>query len=126
MLLFIIVKTIVDNNVDIYEKLNVYTNQDLLVLIELSMILFVIWIFILTFINIVRKIVNAIENRKVTVKEKDVVVNNIPLENVIEDIIPKKKEIVNNNRLVLSYELDDNNELIEYVPIKKKEFRVSK
>ena len=126
LLLFFIVKTIFDNNIDIYEKLNVYTNQDLLVLIELSMILFVIWIFILTFINIVSKIVNVIENRKVIVKEKDVVVNNIPLENVIEDIIPKKKEIVNNNRLVLSYELDDNNELIEYVPIKKKEFRVSK
>ena len=121
LLLFYIVNTIIENNIDIYEKLDVYTNQDLLILIELSMILFVIWLIILLFINIVNKIVNVIELRNTNLTKDNVIDNK-----VIEEDILKKKEFVNNNQLVLCYELDNNNELIEYVPIKKKEFRVSK
>lgn len=109
--LFFIVKLIIENNIDVYEKLNVYTNQELLVLVEFSMAVFVLWMVILMVIKVINSLVNLVERKRV---------------NYTFTTLVEKKEIVNPNQMVLNYELDENFELIEYVPIKKKEFRVSK
>lgn len=111
LLLFFTVKLIVENNIDVYEKLNVYTNQDLLVLVEFSMTVFVIWMTVLMLAKIIKALVNVVERKSV---------------NYSFTTLINKKEIINPNQMVLNYELDENLELIEYVPIKKKEFRVSK
>ena len=113
ILLFFIVKSIIDNKINVYEKLNVYTNEQLLVLIEFSMTVFVIWMILLMVIKLINKLVGLIERNKV----------NYSFTNLI-DIMPIN--VISPNQVVINYELDENMELIEYVPIKKKEFRVSK
>jgi len=93
--LFFIIENVITNNVNVYEMLSIYTNQELLVLVEGSMIIFSIWIILLLFIKVAKVL---------TRKEK--------------------KEIVNekiNNEIVINYNDEVNeNEFIEYVPIKKK------
>lgn len=113
MLLFFIIKLIISNNINIYEKVSVYTNQDLLVMIEFSMAIFVIWMLLLLIIKLVNKLVSLVERKRV----------NYSFTNLLEC---KPVEVINPNQMVINYELDENMELIEYVPIKKKEFRVSK
>lgn len=44
--LFIIIDVVSNNNINIYEEINLYTNSSLLVLLELSMGIFVSWILI--------------------------------------------------------------------------------
>jgi len=106
--LFFIVKVIIENEINVYEKLNFYTNQSLLVLIEFSMAVFVIWMVLLMVSKLINKIINVVEKRKVNFTFTTLVCNNY------------KKAIVNPNQMVLNYELDDNMELVEFVPIKKK------
>lgn len=95
VLLFFIVENVIKNNVDVYEILSVYANQELLVLIETNMIIFALWIVF----HLVSKIVRS-----------------IPVKNIQE----KKQEI--NNKVVLDFTdiLNDFDNEMEYVPIKKK------
>lgn len=111
LLLFFTVKLIIENNINVYEKLNVYTNQELLVLIEFSMAVFVIWMVLLILIKVINCLVNVVERKGINYSFTTLINN---------------EKIVNPNQMVLNYELDENFELIEYVPIKKKEFKVSK
>lgn len=53
----LILDTIIKENVNIYEKLEVYTNQKLLVLIELSMGLFALWMFALFVIKCINLLI---------------------------------------------------------------------
>ena len=63
--LFFIVKLIIENEIDVYEKLNLYTNQSLLVLIEFSMLIFVIWMALLMISKLINGIISVVEKRKV-------------------------------------------------------------
>lgn len=54
-LFIMILDTIMKNNIDIYVKLDSYSNPKLLVLLEFSMILFMIWMIILGIIFIIQK-----------------------------------------------------------------------
>ena len=114
LLLFFIVRIILENNINVYEKLTVYSNQELLVLIEVSMIVFVFWILVLTTISLIKSIIKKVNKVEIT---------NIisELDNNLEYIEPN-----NQNQMVLTYSKEETQELIEYVPIKKKEFRTSK
>ena len=95
VLLYLIVKNVVINKVDVYEKLSIYTNQELLVLIELSMIFFVVWTLVLILIRLVDILSSKPIKKQVRVYQPIVISNN---DDIVQD------------------------ELIEYVPIKKPKF----
>ncbi len=99
ILLFLIIQNVIKNNVDVYEMLSIYTNQELLVLIESSMLIFVSWIII----RLIMQLAHLISHKN----------------NKSEEVI--KKDNYNHN-VVLDYNeiMQENGELIEYVPIKKK------
>lgn len=59
-LFVLILDIIIRNNVDIYSKLEVYTNTNLLVLIELSMIVFALWLITLGIICVIDKLNNKV------------------------------------------------------------------
>lgn len=98
LFLYLIIDNVIRNDINVYEKLSIYTNQDLLILIELSMQLFVVWIIVLMIIKFVDYLI----------------------------IKSEKKVVITDNKLVINNEIESNNnynslnELIEYVPIKKK------
>ncbi len=54
---------IVNLNINIYEQLTVFSDKNLLVLIELSMLIFVVWILLLICIKIVRKLIQKSSNK---------------------------------------------------------------
>lgn len=101
LFLYLIVKNIITYNIDVYEKLNVYTNQELLILIELSMQLFVVWICVLLIIKFVDYLICK--------SEKKVVENSLEVDN--DDV----QFDFNDFRL-------EDDDFIEYVPIKKKKY----
>lgn len=105
--LFFIVKLIIENEIDVYEKLNLYTNQSLLVLIEFSMAIFVIWMVLLMISKLINKIISVVEKKRVNFTFTTLVCNN-------------EEVNINPNQMVLNYELDENMELVEFVPVKKK------
>ena len=52
VLFYLIIDNVIHNNINIYEQLSIYTNKELLILIELSMELFLLWILLLTIIKL--------------------------------------------------------------------------
>jgi hypothetical protein len=94
ILLFFIVNNIIVNNVDVYEMLSIYTNQELLVLVETNMIIFGIWIILHSIYKITKLLTR--------------------------DKVKEEKEDINNNLVVNYNEVMEEPEFIEYVPIKKK------
>ena len=120
LFLYLIIDNVIVNNINVYEKLSIYTNQELLVLIELSMQLFVVWILVLLVIRFVDYLMSR------SINEKSKISNNLVLEtetdfeeeyNQINTDINKKDVYVS----AIDYSEAYNNigELIEYVPIKK-------
>ena len=112
-LLFFIVNIIINNNINVYEKLTIYSNQNLLVLIEISMGIFLVWMLLLSIIKIINILIKKVENN---IQIKETINNEITYVETFEEY--------NQNQVVIDYQEPD--EFIEYVPIKKKEFRVSK
>ena len=55
LLFIVILDTIVKNNIDIYSEFDVYSDPKLIVLLEFSMFLFLIWIFAVGIIYVIRK-----------------------------------------------------------------------
>ncbi len=111
LLLVFIIKNIVVNNIDITKSLTVDTNMQLLILVEASIFVFVLWLLFL----LVIKLINHIQENK----EKLVEVNNVTYESSYKVKVLKKK--YNFNYLSLENNEDNKNydSLIEYVPIKK-------
>lgn len=73
-LAILILDTIIKENVNIYDKLSVFTNTRLLVLTELSMGLFALWLFILFVIKCIKLLTKKYEQEDKeleTAKEKD-------------------------------------------------------
>lgn len=54
-LFILILETIIKNKIDVYETLTVYSNKDLLTLIELSSGMYTAWLFVVALIRIVEK-----------------------------------------------------------------------
>ena len=111
LLLVFIIKNIVVNNIDITKSLTVDTNMQLLILVEASIFVFVLWLLFL----LVIKLINHIQENK----EELVEVNNVTYESSYKVKVLKKK--YNFNYLSLENNEDNKNydSLIEYVPIKK-------
>ena len=113
--LFILtVDKIVSQNIDIYAKTAIFSNKDLLVLIQTSMAVFAIWLIILVIAIIVSVITKSItgdkvkENKKIISKENVIVKDTkIKKENKVTDEqqhntinnIEVIKEPINNNQI---------------------------
>ena len=111
LLLVFIIKNIVNNNIDITKRLTSDTNIQLLILVEASIFVFVLWLLFL----LVIKLVNHIKENN----EETVEVKNVTYESSYKVKALNKKYSFNNLTLV-SEENNDYDSLIEYVPIKKK------
>ena len=109
LLMVFIIKNIVVNNIDITKRLSVDTNIQLLVLVEASIFVFVLWLLFLLVVKLVDHIQEA--------KEENIEIKNVIYESSYKVKALNKKYAFNN----LTLENEDNNydSLIEYVPIKK-------
>ena len=67
----ICIYTLIKNNIDVYEKLTVYSNKELLVLIQLTSMIFTIYVFLIGFVKLVN----------ITIKEQ-----NVPQEEQVKKI----------------------------------------
>jgi len=66
LIIFLFILTldkIVNLNVNIYEQLTVFSDKELLILIELSMLIFVVWVLLLICIKIVRALIKRSNNK---------------------------------------------------------------
>ncbi len=64
IIFYLIIDNIIKNNVNVYEQLSIYTNNNLLVLVELSMKLFVVWALVLLIIKLSNDLINKMLLRK--------------------------------------------------------------
>lgn len=71
---YLIMDVIVTNKIDVYSLIDVYSNETLFALLQLSMILFIIW----TVIRIIIKITNKLLTKKQ---------NHTPIENTEEEVV---------------------------------------
>ncbi len=122
IIFYLIIDNIVKNNINVYEQLNVYTNNNLLVLIELSMKLFVVWLLLLGIIKVSKSIAYSISLSKATNKNliKVETINNKELERV--NTLSKVMEIKPNVEYIPEINYNDNDYVLEdvdIVPIKK-------
>lgn len=68
IILFLFILTldkIVGSGLNIYEPLTIYSNRELLILIEFSMLIFVFWLLILISIKIIRKLIKKSDDKVV-------------------------------------------------------------
>lgn len=90
LFLYLIIENVISNSINVYEKLSIYTNQNLLILVELSMQLFTIWIIILGIIRLVDYFMIKSNNKVIEVKEdnKNKEINNdlVKEQNIIKEI----------------------------------------
>lgn len=107
---FILFYLITKNNINVYNELDVYTNNDITSLIELTMIIFSIW----TIINIIYKLVY-----RVCLKDKDdelkympVNMNNTIYEeevNYFADLVDSNPRVINPNLEIELVKVNDDN-----------------
>lgn len=133
LIFYLIIDSIIKNNINVYEQLNVYTNKDLLILIELSMKLFIVWLIVLLISKITSNILFYVSLKKLTNKNLvlEEEVNNQELNDIktipnFVEIIPdltieneklNQKEFVENTYNIY-------NDYIDIVPIKKNSLKV--
>lgn len=133
IMFFLIIQNIIENNINIYEQLSIYTNKELLILISLSMKLFLLWLVMLCIIKITNHLSLSFAYKKSPVKvtvQKEIMsdeYNTIKV-NDINDEIPKKTSLIPNN-IVLDKEDNEYvdikpvnyyNDFIDIEPVKKK------
>jgi len=137
IIFYLIIDNIIKNKIDIYEQLSIYTNKNLLYLIQISMYLFIIWLVILLINNISTRLVKNVKvKEKVKVKRyvpEPITVTYEPKE--LEDKkLSKIPEVTPNTLIISEQEVNDikletekleekssiYNSYIDIVPIKKK------
>ena len=150
IIFYLIVDNCVENNILVYETLSIYTNSELLTLIEINMYLFILYLIIILISKVSHNIIGSIkvptkahEVSKVntlvtdTIEVEDELVdtkeNSIPDLNLTPVMITPE-EIVkpNENSIVLNnHELNNlktvniYNEYMDIEPVKKKKIRLS-
>lgn len=119
ILFYLIIDNVIYNNINVYEQLSIYTNRELLILIELSMELFIIWIVLLGIIKISNRLSFSFIHSRPTSLVLEPNVNEKELESI--NLLPDKKlsEIPKKTLNVLSNENEFKKEVVpEYVDIK--------
>jgi len=124
IIFYLIIDSIIKNNISVYEQLNVYSNSNLLVLIQISMYVFIGYLLIL----LISKIANHIAlPTKVRVKEsvvEPVVVKEIkPTISSIPEVTPNTL-VVANEELKNIKSANIYNNYIDIEPIKKKKVEI--
>lgn len=107
--LIMILNIIAENNIDVFQITSLYTNNALVVILELNMLLFIIWLASLAVVYITNAIYNKLTLNKVTVSNSTEEEKNMSIEldtagvdsNIVEvnDVIEDTNEI--NKDLVL-------------------------
>lgn len=95
---FLILDQISKNNVDLSNKIDIYSNQNLMVLFQISLFIFIIWMAFLIIYSIIMKLIKSNYNiKKETIKNAEIKNIDIEENNKFEDLeLPKKKnEIIN-------------------------------
>ena len=82
---------IVKNNIDIYSQSSLYTNTNLLATIELTMIIFAIWMILLCLIKIIDSLTKTTE-KSISFEEKPIF-HVEPILNHFEEEVPSAKEV---------------------------------
>lgn len=137
---YLILDNVMTNKIDIYENLSIYTNNNLLVLIQISMYLFIIWLAIIIISNISNHIIAKMQvqqtidfvpilDNKLILKPNNNVkpiisesnnVKEIKNENLVyKQIIPSSEEIFkqNHDEIKISSVYND---YVNIEPVKKK------
>lgn len=118
IIFYLIIDNVIKNEINVYEQLSIYTNNDLLILIQLNMKLFLIWLIVLLIIKISFSIINKIKV-KVIVDNFDLVVEEeINNQDEVDEIYPTN--IVLNNDIESNYnKYNVYNDYIDLEPVKK-------
>lgn len=126
LFLYLIIDNVIEYDVNVYEKLSIYTNENLLILVELSMQLFIVWLCVLGIIRLVDYFIErSYKNRQEAFENALVIDNGINEVNELKTVDLEVREYDYNNILALKDEYNyyedynETQELIEYVPIKK-------
>ena len=90
---FLILDQISKNNVDLSNKIDIYSNQNLMVLFQISLFIFIIWMAFLIIYSIIMKLIKTNYNiEKEIIKNEEIKNIDIEENNKFEDIeLPKKK-----------------------------------
>ncbi|MBR3661617.1 MAG: hypothetical protein IKN63_06965 [Bacilli bacterium] len=149
IIFYLIIDNVLKNKIDIYNELNVYTNGNLMVLIQVSMYLFILWMIILLISKVSKFILvpNALK-RNVKVpstyipsiySNEDTMIKKLKPKKIISDIpeiTPNTIVVTNNFKDTLKYDkLEEKlnvtntsnlyNRYIDVVPVKKKSVDIS-
>lgn len=112
IIFYLIVNNIIENNINVYEQLSIYTNNELLNLIGLNMKLFLIWILVILVINLIDYLIVKLDNKKYAN-------NNLTL------TVPESNEL--NTANFINSTTNDNynvyNDYLDIVPVKKKIYK---
>ena len=134
IMFFLIIENILENNINIYEQLSIYTNKELLTLISLNMKLFIFWLVLLFIIKIsnylsykkepvrIHKKVLDTEYTNINVFDEDKVKEEslIPNNNLVLETIEEKQNIENNKEEFLDIKpINYYNDFIDIEPVKK-------
>ena len=110
---------IISNNINIYSTEEVYTNQNVLVLIESTTILFTIWTVILISKFIISKLIKKSDEKIIEeYQEKQISDNSIKKvekPNIIPENESNNIEILNTNENSSSKNKDENSDLKDYI-----------
>ena len=129
VIFFFIIQNIVTNKINVYEQLSIYTNQELLVLIELNMQLFILWLCLLLLNKIITLLLVYTYSRKgynknlvleevVSEREND----NFEFTSIKKEIIPSLVEEITYDEIIpeepkKTYNIY--NDYVDIIPIKK-------
>ena len=95
---FLILDQISKNNLDLSNKIDIYSNQSLMVLFQISLFIFIIWMAFLIIYSIIMKLIKSNYNiKKEPIKNEEIKNIDIQENNKFEYLeLPKKKnEIIN-------------------------------
>ena len=108
----IILNIIAKNNIDVFSISSLYTNNSLVAILELNMVLFVLWISVLTIIYITNTICDKISSKK---EVKEILPVLEPIKEILseEEIISPVEEVV--PKEVISTNIIEENIVIEPV-----------
>jgi len=119
----LLINVIATNNIDVFAKESLFTNNDALILLELSTLIFFLYLVINTLVYITNYLILSVESKRlVKVSKKEIVTNNIVLEPIVNNELEVKEELepkvqVSFNELVNRIENNDlNNIKIDLVP----------
>ncbi len=101
ILFYLIIDNVITNNVNIYQQLSIYTNSNLLTLIQISMYLFLLWLGILFILKIASKLVESLFLKNEEIKEK---------------VIDKESDFVEITPNTLKIDTENN---LDIIPVKK-------